>query len=397
VVLSGILFINRANTADAGYGAIGGTMIDGSVILAATQRATIINNINAAGGQAVSFNTATMIADGAIDPSITPTTPTGGTWCLEFREYVTGAGPTAVTHIQGIVGSAGETNPKKPGDAAVTAAATGRAFAGFVTAGVATGANWTQALSAFTGPNTCNFGPNAFVALISDNQAIGTTNWLARVAIPGNQSANDMTVPLGMGGNDINAANNINAKRTSLTGTPATADGQAAVLDVVTQTIEASGPASVGPLTVNGNGTATGTFTVQSIIHTSDGRKKYGWERPTDCVQSIRSIKYGRFRWIDGGRTDDGVEAQSLIPLFPELVHTDPRGVLGVNYDGLFPVTLCGISEATDAAAAADARANEAMASARSAAKIAHHALEEVRALRRRIATPGTRQHRRAA
>src|SRR5580704_12279951 len=142
-ILSGILayviFTNSANTADTRYAATAASLIDGAVNFASTQRSAIITQ---AGGGTAMFTVANMAAAGSIDPSISPSTPTGRTWCLEFRTYSTpnpNPPPATTIHLQGIIGSAGETNPKKPGDAALVAAQTGRTFAGIVTNGAATG------------------------------------------------------------------------------------------------------------------------------------------------------------------------------------------------------------------------------------------------------------------
>jgi len=380
-VLAYAVFTNTTNTADARYAATAAAMVDGAVNYAATERSNILGGTIA--NPVLLSGTTGLIAAGAVDPSISPNTPTGGQWCLEFRSYVT----NGTTHLQGLVGSANETRSLKSGDAALVAAATGRTFAGYVTGSgataAATGPDFSQLLSAFTG-STCNFLPNAFVAVITDNEAIGTTNWLARVAIPGNPSASTMTVDLNMGGNNLTNALSVavvgsaTEPGTVTVGTATTAGtvtvGTAGTAGTMTVngTASISGATATGALTINGNGTATGTMTATSFIHTSDGRLKTNWRDITDPFAVLAPIHFGRFTWIGSGIDDYGVEAQSLEATLPELVHVDENGRYAVSYDGLIPVLMAAVSQTHADAVAARTEADAAQA--------------EVKTLRRRIA-----------
>ncbi|MEA2754136.1 MAG: Bacterial shufflon protein N-terminal constant region [Aliidongia sp.] len=333
--VSRLTFQNNEVQADIRFGQSASTMVDATRQYAFTQRTNIINTVNAGGGAAVSFHVSDLIAAGAADPSLLPTTPTGGTWCVMFRVY-------NVNQLQGILTVSAEAHPLSSVDAPLAAANTGRTATGFVTAGVASGQNWSQALSAFTGAAGCNPATNAFAALITDGDSVGTTIYLCRTAVPGNPSCSTMTTVLNMGGNDINNGANVNAKRLSLTGTPATADGQAAVLDVQTQTLEATGPSSTGPLTINGNGTAIGAITAPDFFATSDERlKSPDWQPIADPCITLSQMRIGKYIQLETHLPDIGISAQSVAAAgLPELLHRRPDGFMTLNYNGLIPVIM---------------------------------------------------------
>src|SRR5882757_10764312 len=85
--VSRLTFNNQEVQADIRFGQSASTVVDAARQYAFTQRTNIINAVNAGGGAAVSFHMPDLIASGAADPSLLPTTPTGGTWCVMFRVY----------------------------------------------------------------------------------------------------------------------------------------------------------------------------------------------------------------------------------------------------------------------------------------------------------------------
>jgi hypothetical protein len=349
ILVGGILLIAFANiahnydenTKDARYAATAGYVTSGTRTFASTQRSRIFTDLAGAGGNAFVYHVSDLVTAGDLDPSTNPVTPTGGTWCFMFRLIDAGS------QLQGVATVVGETAPKKAADANLVALASGIYGTGTVQPGnIALGQDINQPLNVFTGAGACKPAVNAFVAVITDQDSIGTTNYLARVIIPGNPSANIMATALGMGGNDITNANNVNAKRMSLTGVPATADGQAVVVDLRTQTIEDSGPANTGPLTVTGPGSATGTFTAPDFFQTSDERLKRDWQPIPNPCATLDAIRAGRYTQIETGAADIGVGAQSVVAAgLPELVQPRADGLNTVNYNGLIPVLMACLAD----------------------------------------------------
>jgi len=294
LIASGITFLTRQklqNLDDNRYAAQAGAMVQAAREFAAVDRSTIINAVTAANGAAVSYTVANMIALNVLDPSVSGTTPTGGSWCLEFRSYNGGA------NLQGLLTVVGETAPKTYVDAQIVAQSAGQAFAGVIDAAVANAVypGGSQALSAFTGAHACAPAANAFAAVITDNDSIGTTNYLARVAIPGNPSANTMTVDLNMGGFSLDNT-----------------------LQVYSSTV-----------------VATTSVAAPVYYHTSDRRLKNHIERIADPWRLLAPIRGRSWRWNSDGRPDLGVIAQDVEISLPELVTRNAVGDKQVNYDGL--------------------------------------------------------------
>jgi hypothetical protein len=291
MIASGIAFLTRQklqNTDDNRYAAQAGAMVLGAREFAAVNRSAILT---AAAGAAASYTVANMIALNVLDPSVSGTTPTGGTWCLEFRTYNSDA------NLQGILTVVNESSPKTYVDAQIVAQSAGQAFAGVIDPAAANAVypGGSQLLSAFTGANACRPGANAFAAVITDNDSIGTTNYLARVAIPGNPSANRMTVDLDVGVNNINNANGVNA---------------ATVV-------------------------ATTSVSAQVYYHTSDRNLKDRIAPIADPWRLLAPIRGRSWRWKSDGRPDLGVIAQDVEISLPELVTRNVLGDKQVNYDGL--------------------------------------------------------------
>lgn len=294
------LHTNR-KTNDVRYGQQAGAMVGAVRTFANVQRSTIITAVTAAGGNAAQYGVANLIAAGILDPSVTANTPTGGTWCIEFRTYNAGV------NLQGVLTVVGETAPNSPSDAAVVAQNAATPYTGVVSGGNAVYPSGSQALSAYTGAAACAPGANAFAAVITDADSIGTTNYWARVAIPNNPSANVAAVNESLGGNSLLAILNE-------TGTGAS---QFATYSASTSI---SSPA---------------------FLLTSDEKVKHDIHRITDPWRLLAPIHGYRFRFDADDRLSDGVLAQQVEKTMPELVRVNPdSGTKEVNYLGLFGAVI---------------------------------------------------------
>jgi hypothetical protein len=291
MIASGIAFLTRQklqNTDDVRYAAQAGAMVLAAREFAAVNRSNILS---AAANAAWSYTVTDMINLFVLDPSVSATTPTGGTWCLEFRTYNSGA------NLQGILTVVNEASPKTYVDAQIVAQSAGQAFAGVIDLAAANAVypGGSQALSLFTGAHACSPAANAFAAVITDNDSIGTTNYLARVPISGNASANRMTTDLDLGGNNINNANGVNAATM----------------------------------------VATTSVSAQVYYHTSDRSLKNRIAPIADPWRLLAPIRGKSWRWNSDGRPDLGVIAQDVEISLPELVTRNAIGDKQVNYDGL--------------------------------------------------------------
>jgi hypothetical protein len=325
----GIQFATKKTTEktiDVRSGQQNGAMTVAARTFSNSQRTTIMNAISAAGGNAVAYHVSDMIAAGILDPSVSPTTSTLGTWCLEFRTYNAGA------NLQGALTVVGETNPNTAIDAALVAQNAGQAFTGVVQGGVAVYPAGSQPLSAFTGPNACAPGANSYVSIITDADSIGTTSYWARVAIPGNPSANVAAVDESLGGNNLLAINNA-------TGT---------------------GAASFGTFV------ATTSMTSPYYYVTSDRRAKTNVKRLKNPWRLLAPIHGDSWNFLADGSASDGVIAQDVALSMPELVHVDAMGRLQVNYNGLHGAQIEALKDLRRTSAA------NAKAQLRDRAEIAH-------------------------
>ncbi|HEV2651672.1 MAG TPA: tail fiber domain-containing protein [Rhizomicrobium sp.] len=362
IIAAAIFFLSRqseVNTDDARYGAQAGSMVIASRAFAQQGRSTIITAVNAAGGAAVRYTAANIAAAGALDPSVTGATPTGGTYCLEFRTYNGGA------NIQGALVVINETIPKNSVDAAIVAKQAATTFTGQVDAsGNVAYQGGSQPLSAFTGPNACPVAANAFAALITDNDTIGTTNYLCRTALPGNPSCNTMAQDINMGGNNLANANTISGSNLVVSGFDPSGFGQVRMNtgnygaffrnDGTTFYLlsTASGNPNgqwnglrpffynltSGAVNIDGTGAGTsfgGSITAPAYYHSSDARLKHDIKAIRDPWSVLAPISGSHWTWNETGQPDDGVIAQQVMMTAPELVHVDENGKLAVNYDGL--------------------------------------------------------------
>lgn len=85
-----------------------------------------------------------------------------------------------------------------------------------------------------------------------------------------------------------------------------------------------------------------------NLIQTSDKRLKQGFSVLTNSLSDIYQLKGYHFKWIEASRSQDlqtGLIAQEVQKIFPELVQTDEKGFLSVNYIGLIPHLIEAVKE----------------------------------------------------
>jgi hypothetical protein len=84
-----------------------------------------------------------------------------------------------------------------------------------------------------------------------------------------------------------------------------------------------------------GNATLTGILT-----QSSDRRLKKDFSLLNNSLSDIYQLNGYHYKWIEASRSQDlqtGLIAQEVQKIFPELVQTDEKGFLSVNYIGLIP------------------------------------------------------------
>ncbi len=92
-----------------------------------------------------------------------------------------------------------------------------------------------------------------------------------------------------------------------------------------------------------GNATLTGTLT-----QSSDRRLKKDFILLTHSLSNIYNLNGYHYKWIEESRSKDlqtGLIAQEVQKIFPELVQTDEKGFLSVNYIGLIPHLIEAVKE----------------------------------------------------
>lgn len=95
-----------------------------------------------------------------------------------------------------------------------------------------------------------------------------------------------------------------------------------------------------------GNGYLNG-----NLIQTSDKRLKKNFLPITNSLSNIYKLNGYQFNWIEEARSRDlqtGLIAQEVQKIFPELVQTDEKGFLSVNYIGLVPHLIEAVKELRD-------------------------------------------------
>ncbi|MES2794938.1 MAG: tail fiber domain-containing protein [Bacteroidota bacterium] len=88
-----------------------------------------------------------------------------------------------------------------------------------------------------------------------------------------------------------------------------------------------------------------------ALIQTSDKRLKKDFTHLNNSLSNIYKINGYHFRWIEEARNKDlqtGFIAQEVQKIFPELVQTDEKGFLSVNYIGLIPHLIEAVKDLKD-------------------------------------------------
>ncbi|MGL4632450.1 MAG: tail fiber domain-containing protein [Leadbetterella sp.] len=99
-------------------------------------------------------------------------------------------------------------------------------------------------------------------------------------------------------------------------------------------------------VTNSGNATLVGTLT-----QSSDQRLKKDFSYLQNSLSNLSQLKGYHYKWIDTDRSQDlqtGLIAQEVQKIFPELVQTDNKGLLSVNYIGLVPHLIEAVKELRD-------------------------------------------------
>ena len=107
--------------------------------------------------------------------------------------------------------------------------------------------------------------------------------------------------------------------------------------------LESSGGTERFHVTANGNATLAGTLT-----ENSDKRLKKDIVQVTSALAGVQQLAGYRYNWIAKDRSQDtqiGVIAQEVQAIYPELVRTDEKGILSVNYSGLAPILIEAMKE----------------------------------------------------
>ena len=97
-----------------------------------------------------------------------------------------------------------------------------------------------------------------------------------------------------------------------------------------------------------GNLQVRGSITANSSFYISDSRYKKAIEPIDAALERIIQLKGYHYYWNDelmDPTLQSGVLAQEVQVLFPELVRTDDKGYLSVNYVGLIPFLIQSIKE----------------------------------------------------
>lgn len=154
-----------------------------------------------------------LIQDGDLSPSIASTNPFGQTWKIEILQPKPGQLQTLVLSV----GGSKIPESQAPGIAAQTGQEGGfipyQGQYGTLPSSIAQGAygHWQLSLAGYSDP-----GPGHLAALLAFNDGTLESDYLYRVAVPGQPQLNTMQTALNMGNNSITSANNVSAQSAQL-------------------------------------------------------------------------------------------------------------------------------------------------------------------------------------
>jgi hypothetical protein len=96
----------------------------------------------------------------------------------------------------------------------------------------------------------------------------------------------------------------------------------------------------------NGNATVSNDLTVSGdVVVSSDARLKANIVSLGSTLAKLLLIDGKRYTMKKNGKQKIGVLAQDIQKIFPELVTTDDKDMLAVNYQGLVPVLINALKE----------------------------------------------------
>lgn len=94
-----------------------------------------------------------------------------------------------------------------------------------------------------------------------------------------------------------------------------------------------------------GNIVSTGSVTAVSFLYSSDKSLKTNIAPIPNALERLQQLNGVSFNWKATGRADDGLIAQDIEKVFPELVSTDKNGLKSVEYGNLVGVLVEAIKE----------------------------------------------------
>jgi hypothetical protein len=89
----------------------------------------------------------------------------------------------------------------------------------------------------------------------------------------------------------------------------------------------------------------TGALTVTSVTQTSDANLKANVTTIANATNLIMGMNGVTFNWVSDGTPSAGLIAQDVANVMPELVTTDSKGIMGLNYSGVVGALVAAFKE----------------------------------------------------
>jgi Chaperone of endosialidase len=89
----------------------------------------------------------------------------------------------------------------------------------------------------------------------------------------------------------------------------------------------------------------TGALTVTSVTQTSDANLKANVTTIANATNLIMGMNGVTFNWVSDGTASAGLIAQDVANVMPELVATDSKGIMGLNYSGVVGALVAAFKE----------------------------------------------------